>query len=271
VHLQDDFAETYYVLFDLDKPGAIQDQRVRCAMSMAIDRVEFNESTTDGFNPPANSVFSPGQQGYLEENGAVMDQDLESAAAMIAEYEEETGEDVAISIGHTPSTIVDQGAELIMGWWSEIGIDVEDQTIPQNDFISLAALGTPEFQAFLWRQHGGRFVDEQYVWWHSQSAAPDGSLSLNFARLRDPGIDAALDRARRSTTDDEAIAAAEEINRIMAEQCYNIPLNWQPWAIMSSPDVQGYGTFALPEGQSVLEGGNSPGTFWMQTLYLGEA
>ena len=35
-----------------------------------------------------------------------------------------------------------------MGWWSEIGIDVDDQTIPQNDFINLAVFGVPEFEVF---------------------------------------------------------------------------------------------------------------------------
>jgi ABC-type transport system substrate-binding protein len=112
------------------------------------------------------------------------------------------------------------------------------------------------------------FLDQQYVWWHSANAAPDGELSLNFARLRDPGIDAALDAGRRSATDEEAIAAAEEINRIMAEQCYNIPLNYLPWAVMSTPDVLGYGELTTADG-TALRGGDA-GTFWTQTLYIGE-
>ena len=33
---------------DLDKPGPLQDRRVRCAMSMAIDRDELNDVTNDG-------------------------------------------------------------------------------------------------------------------------------------------------------------------------------------------------------------------------------
>lgn len=269
VHEQTDHAETSYVLLDLEKPH-LSDQRVRCALSMAIDRQEVADSTTDGFSQPAYSVFSPGQQGYLEDNGAVKEQDLDAAAALIAEYEEETGEQVEVVVGHTPSTTVVQAAELIMGWWSEIGVDVSDQTVPQNDFINLAVFGVPEFQAFLWRQHGGVFVDQQYVWWHSANAAPDGSLSLNFARLRDEGIDAALETARQSSTDEEAIAAAEEINRIMAEQCYNIPLTSSQWAVMSTPDVQGYGTLTLPDGTTAAEGGGSNGTFWTQNLYIGE-
>lgn len=270
VDLQDEFVETGYLLIDLDKPGPLQDRRVRCAMSLAIDRVELNESTTDGFNEAANGLFSPGQQGYLEDNGLSLEQDLDAAAALIAEYEEETGEQVEFTLGHIPSNTVVQGAELLMGWWSEIGIDVDDQNVPQADFINLAALGTPDFEAFMWRQHGGVFVDQQYLWWHSENAFPDGSLSLNFGRLRDPDIDAALDAARASTTDEEAIAAAEEINRVFAEQCYYIPLNWLPWGVMSIPSVGGLNQFTLPDGTAVPEGAGSPGSFWTQMLSIAQ-
>jgi ABC-type transport system substrate-binding protein len=215
-------------------------------------------------------LFSPGQQGYLEDNGLSVEQDLDAAAALISEYEEETGTDVAFTLGHIPSNVVVQGAELLMGWWSEIGIDVDTRSVPQNDFINLAALGTPEFELFLWRQHTGVFVDQQYLWWHSENAFPDGSLSLNFGRLRDPDIDAGLDAARRSTTDEEAIAAAEDVNRAFAEQCYYIPLAWLPWAVLSDPDVQGLGGLALPDGTLVRDGSASAGQFWTQTLTMAD-
>ena len=272
VNLQEDFADTYYLLFDLDKPGPIQDQRVRCAMSMAIDRDELNESTGARLQRDrqrgllARPAGLPGGQrrghGAGSRNGGRDDRRVRGG--------DRRGRD-DLDRPHPvqrrrPGRRADHG--MVVG---DRRSTCHDRTIPQNDFINLAAFGTPEFQAFIWRQHGGVFVDEQYVWWHSDNAAPDGALSLNFARLRDPDIDAALDAARQSTTDEEAIAAAEEINRIMAEQCYNIPLSWLPWAVMSSPDVQGYGTFVLPDGEPGVDGGGGLGTFWTQTLYFAES
>ena len=79
VTVQDTFVDTYYLLIDLSKPGPLQDRRVRCAMSLAIDRDEFNDATSNGFDPSANGLFSPGQQGYLVDNGLPMDQDLDTA------------------------------------------------------------------------------------------------------------------------------------------------------------------------------------------------
>jgi peptide/nickel transport system substrate-binding protein len=270
VALQDDYIETYYLLPDLDKAGPLQDRRVRCAMSLAIDRQEFVDVTSNGANTVANGLFSPGQQGYLDDNGLALEQDLDAAASLISEYEEETGAEAAFTLGHIPSNVVVQAAELLMGWWSEVGIDVDSRTIPQNDFINLAAFGTPEFEVFLWRQHTGVFVDQQYLWWHSENAFPDESLSLNFGRLRDPDIDAGLDAARRSASDEEAIAAAEDVNRVFAEQCYYIPLAWLPWAVLSDPDVQGIGGLTLPDGTVVLDGSASAGQFWTQTLSVDE-
>ncbi len=270
VTLQDDYIETYYLLVDLDKPGALQDRRVRCAISAAIDRQEFVDATSGGFNQIANGLFSPGQQGYLDDNGLSLEQDLDAAEAMITEYEEETGTDVEFSLGHIPSNVVVQGAEVLLGWWSDVGIDVETETVPQNDFINLAVFGTPEFEVFLWRQHTGVFVDQQYLWWHSDNAFPDGELSLNFGRLRDPDIDAALDAARQSTTDEEAIAAAEDINRIFAEQCYYIPIAWLQWAVLSDPSIDGIGELTLPDGTAVVDGSAISGQFWLQTLHVNE-
>jgi peptide/nickel transport system substrate-binding protein len=270
VLLLDQYVETSYLMIDLDKPGPLQDRRVRCAMSLAIDRDEFSDVTSSGVNQPANGLFSPGQQGYLDDNGLALEQDLETAAAMIAEYEADTGTDVEFSLGHIPSNVVVQGAELLMGWWSEIGTDVGDQSIPQNDFINLAVFGVPEFQVFWWRQHNGVFVDQQYLWWHSKNAFPDGELSLNFGRLRDPDIDAGLDAARTSLTDEEATAAAEDVNRVFAEQCYYIPLTWLPWAVLSNPEVEGYGELVLPDSTVAPDGLTTAGQFWVQTLHLVE-
>ena len=57
VNLQDDYVETGYVLVDLDKPGALQDRRVRCAMSLALDRDDINAASTDGLSDAQAIAF----------------------------------------------------------------------------------------------------------------------------------------------------------------------------------------------------------------------
>lgn len=269
VHMQEEFGETNYIIMDLDKEGPLQDQRVRCALSLAIDRQELIDATAEGLLEPANGLFSPGQQGYLEDNGLPIEQDLETAAALIAEYEEETGTDVVINLGHTPPNAVVQTAELIMGYWNEIGVDVSDQTVPQSDFITLALFGDPVFEAFLWRNHAGSYVSDQYFWWHSDNAAPDGQLALNFARIRDDAIDEGLETARGAVDPADGQEAAEQVNRAFAENCYVIPMSWTKWAIVTTPDVVGYGDLRVEGSDVPLR--QSGGHFFTQTLSLAEA
>jgi ABC-type transport system substrate-binding protein len=95
-----------------------------------------------------------------------------------------------------------------------------------------------------------------------------------ISRLRDPDVDAALDAARDSSTDEEAIAAAEDINRVFAEQCYFIPITWVQWAALGVAELRGFGDLTLPDGTVVLDGAGvsgASGEFWMPALHLADS
>jgi peptide/nickel transport system substrate-binding protein len=270
IRLQDDLTETDFIIIDQSKQNALADRRVRCALSMAIDRQELIDATGGGIQDPANGLFSPGEQGYLDDNGLSLEQDIEGARALIDEYKADTGQDVSFQIGQTPTRNNDETTELLIGWWNDIGVDAQALVVPQDQYITLALFGDPQFQAFLWRQHAGVGVDEQYFWWHSAGSHPDGELSLNFGRINDPKIDRALDAARSATSEEEATAAAEEVNRRFAENCYYIPLNYTLWGTISEPAVQGLSSFVMPDGAVARDGAGFPGSFWTHALFIAE-
>ena len=270
ISLQDKLTETNFINIDQSKQNALADPRVRCALSMAIDRQELIDATGGGILQPANGIFSPGQQGYLKDNGLNIEQDLDGARALIDEYEAETGKQVTFQLGQTPTRTNDEVAELLLGWWNEIGVDAQALAVPQDQYITLALFGDPQYQAFLWRQHAGVGVDQQYTWWHSAGSHPDGELSLNFGRINDPVIDKALDTARSATDLATADAAAEAVNREFAKECIYIPLSWTLWGIISEPSVQGLGTFVMPDGATARDGAGFSGSYWVNTMFVDE-
>ncbi len=265
---QDQFTETDYMLIDLDKPGPMQDVRVRCALSKSIDREEYVDALTNGISTPANRVFSPGQEGYLEDNGFDVTQDIAGAKALIDEYEAETGTQVSINYGTTTSQLNAQRAELLKGYWNAIGVDFEYQQVPQDSFITDALFGAPNFIAFGWRQHAGLTVDTQNYWWNSRSAAPDGGLSLNFARIRDDIVDENLAKARSELDPADRQAAAEAVNKRMAEQCYQVPFVFTVWGTPHKPSVMGLGEGVLPDGSKARDGAGFSGQFWTHNLWI---
>lgn len=266
---QTKLGETNYGLVNLES-GPLKDRRVRCALSMAIDREEYVDSLDNGITEIANGLFSPGEEGYLEDNGFSTERNVEEAKKLIDEYEAETGTQVTIKWGTTATQTNAQRAELIVGWWKEIGVDAVWEQVPQDAFITTALLGKDEFQVFGWRNHAGVIVDQQYFWWHSAGSFPIGQLSLNFGRLRDPVIDENLDKARSAATPEERKAAAEEVNRQMAKECYVIPFSYTTWGTPHDKALKGFNTFVLPDGSGVtaLDGAGFPGAFWTHALWV---
>ncbi len=264
---QDQLVETNYILIDLAKPGALQDKNVRCALSLAIDRQELIDATAGGILKPANGLFSPGQQGYLEDNGGSTTFDPDTAKQMIADYEATNGP-VAVDYGTTTSAINAQIAELLKGYWEAIGVDFTYTQVPQDSFITNALFGDPGFFMYGWRNHAGVRVDSQYFWWHSANAAPDGQLALNFGRVNDPAVDKGLETARSATDDAAATAAAEDVNKEMASNCYQIPTSWTLWGTPHLPKVKGLSSWVLPDGSPSRDGAGFSGQFWTQTLWI---
>jgi peptide/nickel transport system substrate-binding protein len=262
---QDRFVETNYTMIDLDKPGPLQDKRVRCALSMALDRQELIDLTGGGILQVANGLFSPGQEGYLEDNGFSTAQDIDGAKALIDDYVADNPGTVSVQYGTTVTSINSQTAQLISDYWAQIGVETNIVQIPQDQFITKALFGDPDFTMFGWRQHGGSLVDAQYLWWHSSTAQPDGGLSLNFARLRDPVVDENLDLARGESDPAKRQEYAANINRQMASECWNIPGSWTLWGVPHQPQVQGVGLGTFPDGSKREDIGGffGVGTIWI--------
>src|SRR5262249_49317954 len=113
------------------------------------------------------------------------------------------------------------------------------------------------------------FLDNQYIWWHSGNAQPEGQVALNFGRVRDPVLDQLLDDAHTNPDVAAGKKDAEDVNREFAKQCWLIPQWWVAWGIVSKPAVQGIGAATFPGGTGKLYDGQSfPGQIWWQNVYV---
>ncbi|MEO6156684.1 MAG: ABC transporter substrate-binding protein [Ilumatobacteraceae bacterium] len=266
---QSQFTETNYLLIDLAKPGPTSDARVRCALSKSIDRKEIIDLTAGGILKAANGLFSPGQEGYLDDNGFSTAQDVDGAKALIDEYKKATGAtSVDVTYGHTADRIGDQTADLLKGYWQAIGVNTKIDIVPQDQFITNALFGVPTFFIYGWRNHAGTSIDSQNFWWNSASGTTDGPLSLNFGRLNDPTVDADLATARSAPDAAARKAAAEGVNRTMAKNCDQIPVSWTLWGTPHKPNIMGLGQSQLPDGGTIRDGAGFSGQFWMTNMWV---
>ena len=198
---------------------------------------------------PTENNPERGQDEYFDEE----EFDPEEAERLITAYEEENGP-VEITYTTTNDSANRRTAEVLQGLWGNVGVDVRIDQTEQGQFILDSAFG--EMQAWGWRSHGGYDPDQQSVWWHSDSYAPAGGISLNFNRFQDPEIDEAFDTIRQSADEQERKEAAEAVNRRFAEQVYDLWINWTVWSIGHKPEVNGISAGVLPDGSpSTISGG----------------
>jgi peptide/nickel transport system substrate-binding protein len=268
---QDVRTETNYTMFHLTIPQ-LKSREVRCALVQAVDKQDFIDTIFGGFSRPANGPFSPGEDGYLEDTG-LPEYDPDAARAAIEDYEAKNGP-VTINYSTTPTGTTKAIADYFQAAWDDIGVDVTQTAIEQSVLITNALLGSPDFEAFGWRNHAGLWVDTQYFWWHGFASdakgaeTKDGAISLNFGRLNDPVINDLLDEARSEPDPARRIELAQDINRQFGKECWIMPWSWTTWGILMNPSVQNVGRDPLPDGEgSMADGSGFPGQVWLTAVY----
>ena len=91
---------------------------------------------------------------------------------------------------------------------------------------------------------------------------------MNFDRIQDPIVDQNLAIARSDPDEANRKAAAEAINKQMAKECYQIPINYTLWAVMSDPAIHGIGETVMPDGTKARDGAGFGGQFWVNALWV---
>ncbi|MET0728781.1 MAG: ABC transporter substrate-binding protein [Acidimicrobiales bacterium] len=246
----DAFGEIGYLMLNVAEATADEPARVfnsltaRRAAAHAIDRERL--ISVRGLDIPsiAQGPFAPGNVGYLEETG-FPDFDLERAKDLVAQYEEESGQELRIVLANATDPDLVATGDMLEEMLTEAGIQVDRSQFEQAQLINNALGGS--FDMIQWRNHPGGHPDLQYNWWATGSP-------VNFGKIEDPELQALLDAGRAEPDPAAATAIYEDVNRRFAEQLYNLWQTFTIWTIGTDPDVSGVLGPDLPDG-----GGPFPG------------
>jgi len=175
------------------------------------------------------------------------DFNLDSAKAAVKAYSDaHGGKPLSIELGtvNDPKTL--QAMQLLQGQWQKAGMQVTLKQVEQASYIQNALLG--KYQAYEWRQYGEPDPDADYIWWTSLTAMPVGQLSLNFARNKNPKIDADLQTGRTSSDQSVRKQAYQDIAREMNKDLVNIWIADISWSTFYKPNIHGVVDWTLPDG-----------------------
>ncbi len=188
------------VLMNLDRPP-LDDLRVRQAIVSAIDREAFRDAI-------AGPSFAIADQPYGEASPwhAAVDYpslDPDHARELVREVEAEGG---PIHISMLSGASAGPAMQYLQQQLGAVGIEVDLQEAELASFVQQFVSGDYD-TVYLGGFFGAADPDGSYPFMTSKGAAPETLIKLNFARYRNPVVDAALEE-QRGTDDPSSRRAA---------------------------------------------------------------
>lgn len=182
---------TSYVGFNTEVEP-LDDERVRQAISHAVDREEIINGVYDGVGIPAEGPLAPGTFGY-DENVEGLTYDLERAQELMEEAGYEDGFSIEIMTNDEAQRV--NTAVYLQEALSEINIDVEVEQLEWGAYLEQTAQGEHEMFVLGWSTVTGDADYGMYPLFHSSMHGDPGNRSF----LENDELDALLEEGRMET------------------------------------------------------------------------
>lgn len=226
--------------------GGEENQKLREALALAIDRDAINETVYDGSRRLPTGITPPGVPGYEEGLcGDLCEYDPDAAEALIAEWEEEGGSlDHPIKLNFNTGSGHEDVVAIVQQNLEDIGLEAEQDPRDPTNYFTEMRNGACEFCRAGWIWDYPVYDSAIFPLLHSESIDGD-----NIARYSNPDVDAAIDEARATEDDEDRFALYREAEQIALEEVGLVPFNWYNGQIVFTEQV---GNFVQTPLQFVL-------------------
>jgi peptide/nickel transport system substrate-binding protein len=233
------------------KGGLIQDQVVRQAIQMSLDRAAIGDSDLSGIPWPAkplgNHIFVENNAQYVDNAGEFGTYNPEAAMALLEENGWVAGSDGVrekdgqrLTVRHSQIVAVpvsENEAQLVQTQLAEVGIEVEIVDMSLQEWGNILVAGEFEMMAFTWSGTPFPYVGVKQLFGNG------GDSNFGFSNI--PGIDELIDEMIVTVDDSERARIANEIDLILWEYGHTIPLYQRPELIATRSDLANYGAFGF--------------------------
>lgn len=238
--------EESFAMINVQEPP-LSDKRLRQALAYATDPSAVEAVTEAPPEQRADGPFNKDGDWYVNPN--YPQYDLAKAKQLVEEWKSQNGGAAPkFTLSSTPSPDVAKVTQALQDQWKQAGFDVTLETGEQTKIILNAVTGN--YQAVYFRQFSAPDPDGDTHWWIGQNATAKGTIGLNFARIKNPDLDAALAKGRNSPALADRKAAYGDVARILADQVPYVWLHHTRWTIATDPNVRDVLNGLLPDGKT---------------------
>lgn len=238
------------IFFNQTSLPALSDKKVRQALGYAIDKKKISEEILLGGAIPIYSPIPPGAPGYSGDASQEFSPEkakeiLASAGWLdkdnngIREKKETRGgksEKFELKINLVTSDWPDliKTAEVVKEMWKEAGINTEISILDINK-LENSVIRPRNFEAMLFGEAYGRFLDP-FAFWHSSQKKDPG---LNISLYSNKKVDQLLEETRRTSNKELIAKNYAAFQKIIIEDAPAVFLNSQLYFYIVSPKIRG--------------------------------
>jgi peptide/nickel transport system substrate-binding protein len=240
----------------------LSDLTVRQALAYATDPLEITKLFGDGVLVPNTSLFPPGSIYRADDNG-YPSYNLAKAKQLVAQAKPNHGGSLNLALVDIPDPRQALIIQALQSMWQDAGFTVSLNQIQQVTYIDNLVEG--QFQAAGDEQFGAPDPDLNYVWLSPTTANPP--IALNFARNKDPKIEAALQQGRTHSDPSARIEAYQTVDKLLSQDLPYLWISRAPWSITGSDAVMNFDNPILPDGtrgQGFSGGVFTPVPIWLK-------
>jgi peptide/nickel transport system substrate-binding protein len=239
VQAEDFEGDTSAVMLNEARPP-FDNRNARAALAYATDRQGVIDGVGDGLPPDATQPYNPKQSWYVAD-APYPSFDLAKAREFVDKYKAETGQAaLTFEITGRPGDDQDTLLQVLLAQWKNAGIEATIKTLEQTQFLIDVVYG--RYQAAPFRNFSYVDPDSNYIFFHSSSAKGLDTLSINFTQMKEPELDAALDKARASSDPAVRKEAYATVVRKLNDNLGYIWLYHNLWALTATDKVGGLKT-----------------------------
>jgi peptide/nickel transport system substrate-binding protein len=198
-----------YVIILNARSAKFRAPAVRRALNAAIDRSEVVRDGFDGHATPATGLLWPQNWAYRRDSSQVIFDPTTAAAEFRSRPK--------LTFTCLVPTDYERVALDVQRQLAAVGVTMNVE--PTTADLAFKSLASPTFEAALMDIVGGPGLLRTYELWHSKG-------STHLGAIDSPQLDAALDRVRTASSDDEYRAGVAELQRVTTDDPPAIYLAW---------------------------------------------
>lgn len=220
-----------YIGFNMEKEP-FNDERVRQAISMAINKQEIIDEIYEGYGIPAIGPIPPDVFGF-DENVSGLEYDVEKAKELLAEAGYEDGFSTTIWTNDSDERI--DTAVYVQAELKEIGIDVKVEELEWGAYLDQTANGEHDMFVLGWSTATGDADYAMHALFHSENVGAPGNRTFTNV----PELDELLDKGRQTPGEDERMEIYGEAQELLVDLAPMLYIHHSEYLLGVRDEVKG--------------------------------